>query len=328
MIRIARSGAYSGANTHTDVLRALAQQNARTRLAVEADVTDSSGGSVSGTRALADVAAFVNVAAGGTSEVQTITVTAAASGDGNLDVGGKVVAVANLDTTAQVATKIAAALTADPLTSMTTAIAADAVVTVTFVSGSGDVGAISFGAAATGVTATVAEGTKGTATLAQKASTETELAKVKGALATLFTKANALATVLSIDNVTYSGGGTDGAGTVAAMGVAVTAATTGAQATQSNTARVALNDAFYSLGLLVNRLAEATATAKLVLPEGHTFASTIAAIAGTVGTAASPAVTKAAMDAALVVWRNNTATIAARLNAMTADAPNPLVVAI
>lgn len=167
-------------------------------------------------------------------------------------------------------------------------------------------------AAAEDVTNTADGGT----TLAGKASTETALGTVKNALATLFAKANAAATTLGLDTVTYSGGGTSGGNTLGAVTQSVTAGTTGAQATEWNAIVADINAAFYVLGALVNRLATATGHDKLALTgvAGYTYGSTVAAISTDTGTAADPGVTKVAADAALDVFANNAATVAAKVN--------------
>lgn len=164
---------------------------------------------------------------------------------------------------------------------------------------------------------------------AQKAATETAMGTVKNALLELFTKANEYATKLGIDNVTYSGGGTAADGTVSAVTVAVTAATTGVQATETNAFFSAVNLTTYKLAVLVNKLANALGVTPLVHTAiQDTFASTVALIAADGGTAADPAVSKAAVDAELVKVRTNVATIAAKLNALNAGLGNAAVVVV
>jgi len=161
--------------------------------------------------------------------------------------------------------------------------------------------------------------------LAQEASTETQLGALRSSLATLFTVVNNLANKLDIPLVTYNGGGTDGSGTVAAIGVSVTAATTGVQAARMNVLKDQFNDAIYVLSTLTNKVLEGAGVAPLVVNFTDTY-GTIAAIDTTnTGTAADPGVTKASVDAALTVWRINIATIAARLNVVTV-AGNPLII--
>lgn len=162
--------------------------------------------------------------------------------------------------------------------------------------------------------------------LAQKAATETALGTVKDALVELFAKANAYATALGLATVTYSGGGTAADGTVAAMTVATTAATTGAQAVETNAQFALINNAFYNVASLTNKIAKATGFAPLTVYTD--VAQTVPAIAGTVGTAADPGVTKVAVDAALATFRANAATIATKLNAVNAGNTVALVVAV
>lgn len=165
--------------------------------------------------------------------------------------------------------------------------------------------------------------------LAQKAATETALGLVKDALVELFTKANEYATKLGIDNVVYNGGGAAADGTIAALTVAVTAATTGAQATETNAQFAAINKATFALSTLVNKIANAVGVApldnKAIL---DTFAATVPAISGTVGTAADPGVAKTAVDAELAKVRTNVATIAAKINALNAGLGNAAVVVV
>lgn len=165
--------------------------------------------------------------------------------------------------------------------------------------------------------------------LAQKASTETALSAAKDALKELATKANEYATKLGLDNLTWNGGGTAADGTVGSIGVSVTAATTGAKATETNAILGAMNVATYKLGVLVNKLAVATGVGTLNLTALQTtFTSTVATLSTDTGTAADPGITKAAVDAELVKVRNNVATIAAKLNALNAGLGNAAVVAV
>lgn len=176
-------------------------------------------------------------------------------------------------------------------------------------SSTGTAGTLAKVAAATNVAATGTD-------LADKATTETALGTVKNALATLFAKANTAATAVGLATVTYSGGGTSGGNTLAAMTKTVTGAATGAQATEFNAVVASLNTAFYILAGHVNRLAVATGedAVNAAALSGMVHATTIAAIGTGTGTAASPGVTKVVADAALVAFANNAATIAAALN--------------
>lgn len=152
--------------------------------------------------------------------------------------------------------------------------------------------------------------------LAGKATTETALGKVKNAITELATKANAFATALGVTGLTDSSGGTAADGTIAACDVSVTGATTGALVENSNTIRLAINDAFAEITKVVNRCAVAVGHDELEI-DYDDFASTngtVGAIGTDTGTAADPGVTKAEMDAALVKWVDNIAYIAAKLN--------------
>lgn len=162
--------------------------------------------------------------------------------------------------------------------------------------------------------------------LAQKAATETALGTVKDALLELYAKANEYATKLGIANVTYSGGGTAADGTVSAVTVAVTAAATGVQAASMNVNLAAINEAFYNVTVLTNKIAKATGYAPVTVFVDD-LATTIATLAVDGGTAADPGVTKAAVDAELVKAANNVATVAAKLNAINAGLGNALVAA-
>lgn len=189
--------------------------------------------------------------------------------------------------------------------------------------GTADAGGVLVGAA------TLTNAANSGTSLAQKAATETALGTVKDALVELFTKANEYATKLDIAPVVYNGGGTAADGTVGAVTVAVTAATTGAQATETNAQLASINSAVFALSTLVNKLAVATGVAKLNNTAlKTTFVSTVPSISGTVGTAADPGVSKAAVDAELVKVRTNVATIAAKLNALNAGLGNAAVVVV
>ena len=180
-------------------------------------------------------------------------------------------------------------------------------------------------AASTSLTNTANSGTN----LAQKASTETALSAAKDALLELATKANEYATKLGITGLTWNGGGTAADGTIGSIGVSVTAASTGAKATETNAIFGAINVATYKLGTLVNKLAIATGKTPLVLTALRTtFTSTVSTLSTDTGTAADPGLTKAAVDAELAKVRNNVATIAAKLNELNDGLGNAAVVAV
>jgi hypothetical protein len=164
--------------------------------------------------------------------------------------------------------------------------------------------------------------------LAQKAATETALGTVNDAIKELYTKANEYATKLGLDNITYSGGGSATDGTVAAVTVATTAATTGVQASNVNTIFGEYNVALYKLGVLVNRIATALGVAGVVNLSGYTYSDSVAAFTTSTGTSADPGVTQLAIDAQLVVARTNIATIATVLNTFNDGVTTANVVAV
>lgn len=143
------------------------------------------------------------------------------------------------------------------------------------------------------------------------------LVTVKDAITELATKANAYAVLAGVTGLTDNSGGTGADGTIAAIDTTVTAATTGAQDTETNANRVLINNGFREIATVVNRLAVAAGQPKLVIDtELGSATGTIAAITTAVGSAASPAVTKAAFDAAVVKWQDNVAYLAATLNTL------------
>ena len=179
------------------------------------------------------------------------------------------------------------------------------------------------------VSTSLANAANNATNLAQKAATEAAVTTVKDALLELFTKANEYATKLGLDNVTYNGGGTAADGTVSAITVAVTAAATGVQATEMNAQFDDLNQRFYVLGVLTNKLLRAQGKSELDLSAvTDTYAATLAALTVSGGTAADPGVTKAAVDAELVKLRTNVATIATKLNTLNDGLGNALVVVV
>jgi osmotically-inducible protein OsmY len=195
----------------------------------------------------------------------------------------------------------------------------------------------------------------GGTTSAQKASAEAEMADVKNAIASLFSKANALAAGIGAPVRAYDGEGSV-SDTLAAIG-AITAAITGVQATEMNTWRAQIHIAFDSLAEHVNEIAalvDVAPVSRAVQTASFPFdnpvnpqqeksdlnattraqsrfrTSRLTPTPGSVlsvdgGTAADPAVTKAAADTALTVVKNNLATIAAKLNAIRTAVHGPLV---
>lgn len=169
--------------------------------------------------------------------------------------------------------------------------------------------------------------------LADKTTTEANLNLVKDALLEMATTGNLAAVAVGAASVTYNGGGTAANATIEAIGVAVTGAATGVVAASYNATTLALKDAMFTVGALINRLAVATGRPQLVLSALQDsvtieYDSTVAAITVAGGTAADPGVTKVRVDADLVKFRTNIATMAARLAAVigVAGAPEVLVV--
>lgn len=165
--------------------------------------------------------------------------------------------------------------------------------------------------------------------LADKTTTEAALTAVKDAILELHTKAAALGTKLGLTNVTYNAGGTTGDGTVGAIAATVTGAATGVKATETNATLSALNDAFASVVGEINAAAIATGVDILDVSDMKgSWLSTVPALTVAGGTAATPGVTKASVDAVLDAYRNNVATAVAVLNAITGNTvPLVLVVA-
>ncbi len=165
--------------------------------------------------------------------------------------------------------------------------------------------------------------------LADKTTTEAAWNTVLDAIGEIFSKANALATPLGVTTVTNNAGGTSPDSTIGAVTVSVTGAATGVLAANTNTVHTAFNNAIYRAAVLTNHLAAATGNSLIAIASDYKvtpLVSTVAAITVDGGTAASPGVLKADIDAALVVFRNNIKTIASKLitiNTTTA----PLVIA-
>lgn len=163
--------------------------------------------------------------------------------------------------------------------------------------------------------------------LADKTTTEAAYTTVLDAIRELYTQANLVNTTLGINTVTYSGGGASVDGTIAAITVSVTGAATGVQATAMNTTKNALNNAIYQLTGLVNKAATSVGETKLAMDYALDTAATIAAITIAGGTAATPGVTKVAVDASLVTLRSSIFALATKLNAIT-NATAPRVIAV
>lgn len=162
-------------------------------------------------------------------------------------------------------------------------------------------------------------------TLASKATAESALTTVLAALNELAAKANAAAVALGLPAVTYNAGGGAPNNTIEAITVSTTGATTGAQAAATNAVIANLNAATYTVTQQINKVLKATGYATVPVFAGS-FQTTVPAITVDVGTAASPGVTKVALDAELVKARANIATLAAKVNAFNAGYGVPLVV--
>ena len=183
-----------------------------------------------------------------------------------------------------------------------------------------------------GVAPTLVNVANSATNLADKTTAEAAFVAVQDAVRELFTRATAIQANLvggsgaPIPAITYNGGGAAADGTISAISVAVTAAVTGIQAAPTNTLITALNEAFYVLANLTNHLCVASGRPLLVLGSNLTnWKTTIPAFVTSLGTAADPGVTKAAVDAALAQYRTNVATIAARLNDLRIITQPPVV---
>jgi hypothetical protein len=166
--------------------------------------------------------------------------------------------------------------------------------------------------------------------LAGKATSEAAFTTVLDALGELYTKANALATTLSVPTVTNSGGGATPDGTVDALTVTVTGAATGILVADTNTFLTALNKSVYNLAIIVRNLCRATHNTEPTMASFGAFATrltTIPAITISGGTAASPGVLKTEAEAALAKMRVNVKTLGDLLNTIIAT-QTALVVAV
>lgn len=144
------------------------------------------------------------------------------------------------------------------------------------------------------------------------------LVTVKNAIKELSTRTSAIAAKIGVPDFTAdNGGGATADGTIAAIDQTVTAATTGAQDTETNASRVTINNAFYEVTYKVNEIARALGLPELAVFSG-TRTGTIALITTTVGSAGDPAVSKADFDAAVTKWADNVAFIAAKLDSFIA----------
>lgn len=164
----------------------------------------------------------------------------------------------------------------------------------------------------TAVPTLVDEADDGTS-LADGTEADAALDTVHNAVRELFTASGGIADAIGIDKITYNGGGAATDGTIAAVTVTVAAAATGALADETNATIDALQNALYHAAVEANRIANAVGLTEIEFGFSKTVTDTIAAITVDVGTPADPAVSKAALDAALVILRNNVKTVATKL---------------
>jgi hypothetical protein len=163
--------------------------------------------------------------------------------------------------------------------------------------------------------------------LASKATAEAKLNLVLDAIKEIVAKANSVAAVVGLTSVTDSSGGTTADGTIGAIGT-TTAATTGVQAVSVNATITRLNNFMFTAAALVNQVAIATGGQEVSVALSGTYSSTVASLTVDGGTAADPGVSKTALDAKLVLYAANIATLAAALNGITgAWTPSLVVVA-
>ena len=173
------------------------------------------------------------------------------------------------------------------------------------------------------LTATDADGSN----LASKTTTQNAIDTVVDGLVELVAKANTIATAVGLDTVTDTSGGTAADGTIAAVTVATTGAATGAALAETEALRKQVNNYIATAVGMTNEICASVGVSKLQLSGLGDHQSTVAAISVDVGTAATPGVSKADMDALLAVWRNHVASIAAKLTEANAVTGSPKVLA-
>ena len=165
--------------------------------------------------------------------------------------------------------------------------------------------------------------------LAGEATARAALGAVALGAKLLLTQANAAAKLVGIPQVSV---GITGVAALGAVGVA-TGAGTGVKATETNLIRKKLNTAIYVAAGLTNRVTAAVGQTGLldfsgVPAEDRVFGAVGAIDTTATGTAGTPGVKKAAFDVAVGLWKNDLATIAAALNAVTNDTIPDLPVAV
>lgn len=163
--------------------------------------------------------------------------------------------------------------------------------------------------------------------LASAATAASALGTVKDAISELVATAEEFADLLGIDYSEDFVTGTND-GTIAAITVATTGAATGAQATETNASVLALNANMVGVAVLTNKVARAVGMAEIAFTAPMEYFSDIEDVTVAVGTAASPGVTKAALDAKLAAFAVNIATVAAKLNALRAVSGVPKVLIV
>lgn len=163
--------------------------------------------------------------------------------------------------------------------------------------------------------------------LASAATAASALGTVKDAIAELVAKAKAFADLLGVDYSEDFVTGTND-GTIAAITVATTGAATGAQATETNASVLALNANMIGVAVLTNKVARAVGAAEIAFTAPMEYFSDIENVTVAVGTAASPGVTKVALDAKLAAFAVNVATVAAKLNALRTVSGVPKVLIV
>lgn len=193
-------------------------------------------------------------------------------------------------------------------------------------SGSGTVAAIS------DVTAFTVTGTD----LAPKSGFDTALGAIRDALKTLHTQVDTIATDVGVDlGFTYSGGGSDGSGTISAVTTDLTAVDGsldgGLAFAGTNDIITAYRNALYTLTTGVNKLRVATGQSEITNNIDGAFDSTIATLATTTGAGvdgtSDSGVEETDAEASLDSMVNAVATLAEALNDITGSDANLTVVA-
>lgn len=180
------------------------------------------------------------------------------------------------------------------------------------------------------LSAPVANAANAATNLAGKATSEAAAATVLDALMELAVKSNEYGTALGLGTLTNNLGGTAADGTIGAVTKTVTAATTGIQASNTNTYIVAVNKVLNSIRAKVNAASRALGYTEVGLTitsgaEDPALLTTLPAlVVNSLGTAADPGVTKVAFDAVLTQQANSIKALSVAIDALTA-ARAPLV---